>query len=224
MPLLFFARIPEISGFFRTIQNVSRTQDMGYFTDMPAFLDLPSTVDPEERRKIDSFLGLLEVQEAGPRGGLRRGDALPPGLLAAQVPRLPRDREAAGQVDGSRGDRAPEVQEALAQEAREEGGKDKGQDGEEARRKGRGRRGGLLVMKHTQYVSKPREPGISARPGAPCRRPPKAPAVEALGPKAQNAQAACAVSGIDGRSGQAIGSSSRKAQFGMWATVCEFGK
>ena len=44
---------------------------MGCFTDMPVFLDFPSAVDPEERRKIDSFLGLLEIQEAGPRGGLR---------------------------------------------------------------------------------------------------------------------------------------------------------
>ena len=50
---------------------------MGYFTDMPAFLDLPSTVDPEERRKIDSFLGLLEDSGIGPiiLSGVRSGTA-----------------------------------------------------------------------------------------------------------------------------------------------------
>ena len=50
---------------------------MGYFTDMPVFLDLPSTVDPEERRKIDSFLGLLEDSGIGPiiLSGVRSGTA-----------------------------------------------------------------------------------------------------------------------------------------------------
>ena len=50
---------------------------MGYFTDMPAFLGLPSAVDPEERRKIDSFLGLLEDSGIGPiiLSGVRSGTA-----------------------------------------------------------------------------------------------------------------------------------------------------
>ena len=66
---------------------------MGYFTDMPVFLDLPSAVDPEERRKIDSFLGLLEDSGIGPiiLSGVRSGTAKMEGRCA--------EKEGAGEMD-----------------------------------------------------------------------------------------------------------------------------
>lgn len=38
---------------------------MGCFTERQELIELPSSVDEEEREKIDSFLGLLEDPEQG---------------------------------------------------------------------------------------------------------------------------------------------------------------
>ena len=40
---------------------------MGYFTERQELIELPSSVDEEEREKIDSFLGLLEDSGMGPQ-------------------------------------------------------------------------------------------------------------------------------------------------------------
>lgn len=121
---------------------------MGYFTERQELIELPSSVDEEERGRIDAFLGLLDDQEEGVGQRRHGGDADFAGVVAQEVPVLSLHGQAAGKLEGARRDGAAEIQEAIAQKAIQEGGEDPGQNGCLPQ-------GKKQVMKHTQYVSKP---------------------------------------------------------------------
>ena len=90
---------------------------IGYFTERQEPIELPSSVDEEEREKIDSFLGLLEDSGVGPI------------ILSAVKSGTAKGGRPAGKLEGPRGDGAAEIQEAIAQKAIQERGEDLGQDG-----------------------------------------------------------------------------------------------
>lgn len=62
---------------------------MGYFTERQELIELPSSVDEEERGRIDAFLGLLEDSGVGRiilsavKSGTGKGGAPRPGPLPA---------------------------------------------------------------------------------------------------------------------------------------------